>query len=224
VYGVSSYSSGSSGGGSSGSYSGGPVYSSQYRALPSYAATSSSLRPSESTGSSTIPSDEIQIMLSVPADAKVLVNGKPTSSTGSLRRFVSKDLNPNDTYRFDIQATYAVDGKEVTQSRAIVARAGGLEEIAFEGSQSDDPVETILTLNVPQGATVVLANNPTTSQGGSRVYRTKQLKSGQVWEDYKIEVTYGGQTKEKTIRLIGGDKLEMSFQFDEYEAKKLASN
>jgi hypothetical protein len=45
-----------------------------------------------------------------------------------------------------------------------------------------------------------------------------------VLDDYKIEVTYQGKTKEKTIRLIGGDKLEMSFNFTEREANKIASN
>jgi hypothetical protein len=37
-------------------------------------------------------------------------------------------------------------------------------------------------------------------------------------------VTYEGKKKEKTIRLIGGDKLEMSFNFDEREANKIAAN
>jgi uncharacterized protein (TIGR03000 family) len=226
---VRSYGSGSSGGGSSGGYHSGaaynaPVYSSQYRPLSNFVASSSSLRPSETADVSPLAADEVQILLTVPSDAKVLVNGKPTSSTGSLRRFVSRDLNPSETYRFDIQATYNVDGKEVTQTRAVVARAGGTEQIEFDATQNDDPVETILTLHVPEGATVVLANNPTTSAGLSRVYRTKQLKAGETWDDYTIQVTHEGRTKEKTIRLIGGDKLEMSFHFDEHQANKIAAN
>jgi uncharacterized protein (TIGR03000 family) len=199
--------------------------------MPSYASSNlGSFRASEpsygagmSVASSAIPGDEVQIVVSVPSDAKVLVNGNPTTSTGATRRFVSRDLNPSESYRFEIQATYTVDGKEVTQSRTVIARAGGTEQIAFDGGQSDDPVETILTLNVPEGASVVLANNPTKSEGLSRVYRTKQLKAGEAWDDYKIEVTFAGKTKEKTIRLIGGDKLEMSFNFDEIESNKVAS-
>jgi len=194
--------------------------------MSSYASTSvtSHSFAANDTVTSAIPGDEIQISLSVPSDAKITVNGKPTTSTGSLRRFVSRDLNLNESYRFDIQATYKVDGNDVTQTRSVIARAGGVEEVVFDTTKTDDPVETMLTLSVPEGATVVLANNPTKSEGASRVYRTKQLKSGEVWEDYKIEVTYRGETKEKTIRLIGGDKLEMSFNFGEREANKIASN
>jgi uncharacterized protein (TIGR03000 family) len=194
--------------------------------MPSYASTSVTANSfaANDTVTSAIPGDEIQISLSVPSDAKITVNGKPTTSTGSLRRFVSRDLNPNESYRFDIQATYKVDGNDVTQTRSVIARAGGVEQVAFDTTKTDDPVETMLTLNVPEGATVVLANNPTKSEGASRVYRTKQLKSGEFWDDYKIEVTYEGKKKEKTIRLIGGDKLEMSFNFDEREANKIAAN
>jgi len=223
--------SGSSGGGSSGGYHSGPVYSSRYQPVSGYASTSVTSNSFATNDLATIdpatgaiPSDEIQISLSVPSDAKIMVNGKPTSSTGSLRRFVSRDLNPNESYRFDIQATYKVDGKDVSQTRSVIARSGGVEQVVFDTTKNDDPVETMLTLNVPEGATVVLANNPTKSEGASRVYRTKQLKSGEVWDDYKIEVTYAGKTKEKTIRLIGGDKLEMSFNFDQREANKIASN
>jgi uncharacterized protein (TIGR03000 family) len=194
--------------------------------MSSYASTSvtSHSLAANDTVTSAIPGDEIQISLSVPSDAKITVNGKSTTSTGSLRRFVSRDLNPNESYRFDIQATYKVDGNDVTQTRSVIARAGGVEEVVFDTTKTDDPVETMLTLNVPEGATVVLANNPTKSEGASRIYRTKQLKSGEFWDDYKIEVTYEGKKKEKTIRLIGGDKLEMSFNFDEREANKIAAN
>jgi hypothetical protein len=61
------------------------------------------------------------------------------------------------------------------------------------------------------------------SDGNLRVYRTKQLKVGEAWDDYKVQVTLNGVTKEKTIRLIGGDKLEMSFNFADIQANKLAS-
>jgi uncharacterized protein (TIGR03000 family) len=113
--------------------------------------------------------------------------------------------------------------KEVSQTKTVIAKSGSAESLVFDPSSSDDPVETTLTLNVPEGASVVLANNSTKSDGNLRVYRTKQLKVGEAWDDYKIQVTLNGVTKEKTIRLIGGDKLEMSFNFADIQANKLAS-
>jgi uncharacterized protein (TIGR03000 family) len=171
-----------------------------------------------------VSATEVQLMVEVPRDAKVFVNGNATTSSGSSRRFVSRDLDTKDAYRFEIQASYEVAGKEVTQTKTIIARPGSSESVVFDPSVSDDPVETTLTLNVPEGAKVVLANNSTKSDGMTRVYRTKQLKTGEAWEDYKIQVTHNGTTKEKTIRLIGGDKLEMSFTFAEEQGTEVQSN
>jgi hypothetical protein len=54
------------------------------------------------------------------------------------------------------------------------------------------------------------------------VFRTKQLRNGESWDDYKIQVTVAGVTKEKVIRLIGGDNLELTFNFDDAVDAKLA--
>jgi len=117
------------------------------------------------------------------------------------------------------------DGTEVMQNRTVVVNSGNGEELVFDLLKADDPIETVLTLNVPEDAQVVLAQNPTKSEGASRIYRTKQLVEGQAWDGYKIAVTYKGKTKEKTIRLIGGDKLEITFNFDEDQIlNKVASN
>jgi uncharacterized protein (TIGR03000 family) len=236
--GGSYYGSGSSGGGSSGSYYG---TSSSYTPSYEYGASDSGYTvPIQSNNDSyiggqtfsssrawtskpTIASSEVQLTVDVPLNAKVFVNGNSTKATGTTRSFISKDLSPSEAYRFEVQAVYEVDGKEVSQTKTVIAKAGSSESVVFDPSASDDPVETTLTLNVPEGATVVLANNTTKSDGGMRLYRTKQLKIGEAWDDYKIQVTHNGVTKEKTIRLIGGDKLEMSFNFADIQANKLAS-
>ncbi len=77
-----------------------------------------------------------------------------------------------------------------------------------------------MTLRVPSEAKVVLAGNETKTEGELRTYRTKGLKDGESWDDYKIIVTYKGQTKEKTIRLMAGDQLEMAIGFDDVQESK----
>ena len=240
-YGGSYYGSGSSGGGSSGGSSGGYGVSRSYVPSYEYSATESgysvpiysnegsyiqgqTFSASRATGSKpAVSGTEVHLTVDVPLNAKVFVNGNPTKATGTSRQFVSKDLSPTEAYRFEVQAVYEVEGKEVSQTKTVIAKAGSSETVLFDPAASDDPVETTLTLNVPEGAKVVLANNTTKSDGSLRVYRTKQLKVGEAWDDYKIQVTHNGLTKEKTIRLIGGDKLEMSFNFADIQANKIAS-
>ena len=162
--------------------------------------------------------------VNLPESAKVFVNGNATTTTGTKRHFVSRDLKTNDAYRFEVKAVMRdADGTEVVQTKTVVVESGNGEELNFELLKSDEPIETILTLNVPEKANVVLAQNATKSEGSSRVFRTKQLQPGQSWDDYKIQVTHEGVTKEKTIRLIAGDKLELSFNFEDSDsANKVA--
>ena len=174
--------------------------------------------------SQSIQPNEVHLTVNLPESAKVYVNGNPTTTTGSKRHFVSRDLKPKDAYRFEVKAVMTKpDGTDLVQTRTVVVESGNGEELNFELLKSDDPIETILTLNVPEKAKVVLAKNSTKSEGSSRIFRTKQLGEGESWDDYKIEVTHDGVTKEKTIRLMAGDKLELTFNFESTDsANKVA--
>ena len=160
------------------------------------------------------PQDEIQLTVQVPESAAIFVNGNATTSTGAIRQFVSRGLDPNQEYRFDLRVEAEVNGEKVIDEKSVVLEPGQGEVVRFDFAKPDAAVDTVLTLNVPADAKVVLAGNETKTQGESRVYRTGQLKSGEVWDDYTVSVTSGGVTREKTIRLIAGDDVTLSFDFD----------
>ena len=191
------------------------------RTQPSSTQTVNKLASSQS-----IQPNEVHLTVNLPESAKVFVNGNPTTTSGSKRHFVSRDLKPKDAYRFEVKAVLTKpDGSDLVQTRTVVVESGNGEELNFEMLNADDPIETILTLNVPETAKVVLAKNSTKSEGASRIFRTKQLREGESWDDYKIEVTHDGVTKEKTIRLMAGDKLELTFNFESTDsANKVAMN
>ena len=167
--------------------------------------------------------DEIQLSVRVPESAKVFVNGNATTSTGELRHFVSRGLDPAQEYRFEIRVEDSVAGKAVTDSQTIVLAPGNGESLKFDLRPADAAIPTILTLNVPATAKVELAGNGTITQGTERTFRTMELRSGEVWDDYKIVVTVDGTIKEKTIRLIAGDDVEVSFDFDAPAASIIAA-
>ena len=159
----------------------------------------------------------------MPSSAKVFVNGRETTSVGSVREFVSRGLEPNKSYRFEIQAEVeGVDGEMLVESKSIVVTAGERQQLDFAFSDQARPIQTAVTLNVPENAQVLLAGNPTKATGTSRTFRTSQLVPGQSWDDYEIEVRVGDEIKRKSIRLIAGDNLQLTFAFDD-SAGKLAS-
>ena len=171
-----------------------------------------------------ISPNEIHLIVNLPENAQMFVNGNPTTSTGKSRHFVSRDLEPGQSYRFDLKMVVEEDGKPVEKQRVVVLESGRGEEVTFDVATNSDPVETVLQLNVPEGAIVSLGNNETKTTGESRIYRTRQLREGEAWDDYQIKVTYAGVTREQSIRLIGGDNLELSFDFADAAADELLAS
>ena len=163
------------------------------------------------------------LTVNVPEDAKIYVNGIPTSSTGGARQYVSRNLRLGFNYTYEVKAEMVRDGKPVEVVKTINLRAGETANLAFdmEGSQ---PAETSLTVRVPAEAKVYLAGNPTKATGELRVFKTTGLSSGNAWDDYtiRVDLEQDGRviTQERTIKLVGGKSEELTFEFD---VEKVAS-
>jgi uncharacterized protein (TIGR03000 family) len=99
-------------------------------------------------------------------------------------------------------------------------RGGRSAHLDFDFTQPA-PVETRLTLNVPEDAQVRLSGNETRSTGPVRRFSTTRIQQGQEWADYVVEVTVersGRQlSKQQQISLSGGDQKELTFNFDQTE-------
>lgn len=207
--------------GSAGSVSYGSVGSTYGSVGSSYGSAGSYHGASTHTASAasmlvtnSISEDAVQLNVVVPENAIVYVNDRPTKSTGELRKFVSRGLEAGKTYRFEIRAELNDNGKVVSDTKTIVATSGAQENIRFAlKSAAPEKVNTAVVLNVPEDAEVTLAGNRTSMKGASRTFQTSQLKAGEVWDDYEIQVKVGEQVKKQTIRLIAGDRLELSFDF-----------
>ncbi|MFO0942975.1 MAG: TIGR03000 domain-containing protein [Pirellulales bacterium] len=170
--------------------------------------------PVVNVASSTTVADAVYLTVNVPSAAKVFVNDKLTTSTGSVRQFVSRGLVGGKSYKFDVRAELlTADGQVVTENKTLVVGAGAEEQLQFAFAETKSPINTSLTLNVPEGAKVTLAGNSTKASGAQRVFQSSHLQLGQAWDDYVVEVEHDGQVKRQSIRLIGGDQLELSFDF-----------
>ncbi len=211
-YGSTGYSSGISYG--STGYSSGMSYGSAGETYYGASTATDSAVSSLVSNVETI-SDAVYLTVAVPNDAKIFVNNNATTSTGAVRKFVSRGLESGKEYRFQIRAEMtAADGKLLTEEKTLVVTAGQQEQVQFAFADSESPVETAITLNLPAGAKVLLAGNETNATGENRTYRTRRLKPGEFWDNYQIEVQYEGRVKTQSLRLIGGDSLQLTFDFN----------
>ncbi len=190
--------------------------------VPYYGTSTTSSRTTSALVSSSTQYDAVRLNVSVPEEAVVYVNDRKTTSTGEVRQFVSRGLEAGKSYRFEVRAELNDNGNIVSDTQTIVVTAGSQENVRFAlkaTPKANQPVDTAVVLNVPENAEVTLAGNKTQVKGSTRVFKTSQLKEGEVWDDYVVQVKVGDQVKTQSIRLIAGDKLELSFNFDSDKAR-----
>ena len=213
--------------GSAGSYGGG------YGSAGSYGGASYSVPVATdcigcSASTSTDPTLEAEgsavINVTVPTEATVFVNNKETTSMGPSRSYVSNSLKPGQTYLYNFRVQFEENGQTVVKNEAIKLSAGDRVAISFAGNNDAQlavapaRAKTELTLSVPEDAKVYLAGSATSQRGALRTYATHRLNEGQSWDGYtiRVEVERNGKTevKEETVTIIGGEKYELAFNFD----------
>jgi len=74
------------------------------------------------------------LTVSVPAEAKVFVNGRATTSTGELRQFASAGLTKDATYRYRVRAEFLRDGMPISEERTVSMTAGQSGSLAFNAT------------------------------------------------------------------------------------------
>jgi uncharacterized protein (TIGR03000 family) len=76
------------------------------------------------------------VIVSLPADAKLLVDGAATTSTSAERTFVSPKLMPNSVYRYTLKAEFMKDGQPVSVTKTIEVRAGMETRVTIDASEA----------------------------------------------------------------------------------------
>jgi uncharacterized protein (TIGR03000 family) len=64
------------------------------------------------------------ILVNLPAEAKLLIDGASTTSTSSTRLFVSPNLQPGQEYVYTLRAEILRDGQTIAQEQRVTVRAG----------------------------------------------------------------------------------------------------
>jgi uncharacterized protein (TIGR03000 family) len=78
--------------------------------------------------------DSALLTVSVPADAKVFVNGQPTRSTGELRQYASSGLEPAAVYGYRVRAEFVRNGKPISEEKTVQLTAGQTSSLSFSAA------------------------------------------------------------------------------------------
>jgi uncharacterized protein (TIGR03000 family) len=73
-----------------------------------------------------------KIIVHLPADARLMVDGKATRSTSATRRFVTPPLESGQGYHYTLKAEIdRGDGEPMTVTKRVDVRAGETEEVTL---------------------------------------------------------------------------------------------
>jgi uncharacterized protein (TIGR03000 family) len=71
------------------------------------------------------------IKFTVPAAARLFVDGRPTSATGAERSFVTPPLAAGQKFFYEVRAELVVDGQTVTEEQTVIVQAGAEVRASF---------------------------------------------------------------------------------------------
>lgn len=82
----------------------------------------------------TTPADTAKIVVDLPKDAKVFINGSETKATGSSRQFISKGLKDGITYQYDVRIVTADKESPMEQTKIVKLSRGETETVRFDAA------------------------------------------------------------------------------------------
>jgi uncharacterized protein (TIGR03000 family) len=78
-------------------------------------------------------SGRAQLVFTLPADARLFVDGKPVAAGQGNGAFQTPNLQPGQEYYYEVRAELTRDGKPVSETRRVVVKAGAVVRTDFSG-------------------------------------------------------------------------------------------
>jgi len=64
------------------------------------------------------------LLVTLPSNAKLSIDGTPTTSTSAIRRFITPSLDPAKEYSYSLKAELTENGQTYTAEKTVTVSAG----------------------------------------------------------------------------------------------------
>jgi len=110
---------------------GGPQMQKAPAPTPGGAATPVEPRRTDTKPPAALNAAPAKVLVSLPVDASLTIDGQSTTSTGTSREFVSPALESGKDYVYTLTVNVVREGKTVSESKTVLVRAGETSTISF---------------------------------------------------------------------------------------------
>lgn len=167
----------------------------------------------------TSTSEQAKVILQVPEDATLYIDGQRTPLTSATRTFVTPALAPKQNYYYDVRVEALRDGKVLEQSRRIVVRAGSVAQITLDNLEqvttTAQAAPARLTVRLPEEARLFVDGQACPLTSSPRSFDTPRLEGGRkFYYTLKAEMVRDGQTLVESQRVVveAGKKVDVTFE------------
>ena len=85
------------------------------------------------------------LTITVPADAKLYVDGQLTDGEGTTRQFHTPSLQPGQTYYYEMKAEVEIDGDVKSQTKRVLVESGANLSESFD--DLEEAVEKTMSIS-----------------------------------------------------------------------------
>lgn len=156
--------------------------------------------------------NKAQVVVKLPADAKLYANDQLTNLDSSERAFSTPALEKGLDYQYSMKIEYTRNGKTLTDNQIVKVRAGQVSVVDFNERVKAETAISTLKFVVPEGAKLFVENKPL-SLAGSEFKTPELIKGAEYAYSIRAEFNRDGKNETQTQRVVfkAGEPVTVDF-------------
>lgn len=201
---------------------GGVVVATPVRVVPATPAPPADLPKSGSLGT------PATVVVSLPAEATLFVDGDRVPMTTATRTFQTPPLSPGQEYYYTMKAEAVRNGEKVEKSTRVIVRAGETARADFgdlsEVAKTTRDAAARITVKLPADAKLFVDDVACTLTSDTRTFETPKLDAGKKYGyTLRAEAVRDGQTVTATRKVVMTAGEALTVQFEDLGSVRTAS-
>jgi uncharacterized protein (TIGR03000 family) len=161
---------------------------------------------------SSLPANRGQVVVQVPANAKLFADGQATTLGGTERVFQTPDLVVGRDFQYTLKIEIPEGGETKSVTKQVLVRAGHRTVVDFTGH--DASVSSPVTVSLPAKAKLFVDGVATSVEAGTHKFKTPELSRGKAYVyEFRAEIERDGKTEVETreVTFKAGDPIVVDF-------------